>query len=303
MSFSQNFTSQRLANPRHQRQRGLTLVELMVGIAIGLLVVAVAMGALMVSRGVSGNVSDASGIQQQSAYVMRVIGSQLRQAGSLYLHPNPTDVPPAFAATAAVAFETIAPASGTGNGFDPSTDTLNATATAITVGYRRYKELLYSAAAEQSVARNCVGAPSDDTGANKDDQRIESTFQLVGTALRCAGNGAAAQPIAQNVANFQVRYLLQDNTVPGSPTIRYVNAAAVGTNWGRVQAVEVCLVLYGTERIDMTGLSAASTSYTDCDGATQVDMATLAGARGGRMHVVYRNVFQLRSQGLVGTVL
>ena len=66
-----------------QTQRGVTLIELMVGITIGLLTVAVAMGALMVSRGISGTVSDASTIQQQAAYAMRVIGLQLRQAGSL----------------------------------------------------------------------------------------------------------------------------------------------------------------------------------------------------------------------------
>ena len=53
----------------------------MVGIAIGLLVVAVAMGALMVSRGISGTVSDASAIQQQGAYAMRTLGMQLRQGG------------------------------------------------------------------------------------------------------------------------------------------------------------------------------------------------------------------------------
>ena len=68
---------------RRQAQRGITLLELMIGIAIGLLVVAVAMAALMVSRGVSGTVSDASGIQQQAAYGMRLIGLQLRQGGSL----------------------------------------------------------------------------------------------------------------------------------------------------------------------------------------------------------------------------
>ena len=74
----------------HQRnQRGVTLIELMVGITIGLLTVAIAMGALMVSRGVSGTVSDASIIQQQAAYAMRVIGLQLRQAGSLRLNLDP----------------------------------------------------------------------------------------------------------------------------------------------------------------------------------------------------------------------
>ena len=45
------------------QQQGVTLLEMLVGLVIGLLVVAVAAGALMVSRGVSGTVSDVSGIQ------------------------------------------------------------------------------------------------------------------------------------------------------------------------------------------------------------------------------------------------
>ena len=283
---------------RPHAQRGVTLIELMVGVAIGLLVVAVAMGALMVSRSVSGTVSDASGIQQQAAYAMRVIGLQLRQAGSLYLNPNPTNAASDNVLTAPVAFETTAPASGSANGFDPGTNTLSGASdpVTLTVGYRRYKESVHGSAVEQALARNCTGGPAS----TSDDQRVESVFQLNGSELRCAGNGASAQPIVQNVANFQVRYLLQDNTEPGNTKVQYATADAVGTaNWGRVQAVEVCLVLYGAEPIDMP----SGSTYTDCDGSTKVDMSTLTGERARRMHIAFRNVFQLRSQGLVGSVL
>lgn len=282
--------------PHLQRvQRGATLVELMVGISIGLLVVAVAMGALMVSRGVSGTVSDASSIQQQASSAMRVIGLQLRQAGSLYLNPNPTNAASGNVPTAPVAFETVVPASGAANGFDPSTNTLGGTDTpdTLTVGYRRYTESVHTSAAAQALARNCVGGPAETSG----DQRVESVFQLDGTDLRCAGNGNAAQPIAQNVANFQVRYLRQDLAEPGNAKIRYVTAVDVDI-WAQVQAVEVCLVLFGTEPIDMP----AGSTYTDCNGAA-VDMTTLTGTRARRMHIMFRNVFQMRSQGLIGTVL
>lgn len=278
-----------------RRQSGFTLLELMVGITVGLLVVAVAAGALMVSRGVSGTVSDASGIQQQSAYAMRVIGLQLRQAGSLFLNTNPQSIPASAATAAPVAFETKAPASGSANGFDPAINTLSAASGVLTVGYRRYKEPVYAASTDQALSRNCIGSP----GNNSADQRVESIFQLNGSELRCSGNGSSAQPIVQNVANFQVRYLLQNNAVANNPTIQYVAADAVGAgNWSKVQAVEVCLVFYGSERIDMP----AGSTYTDCDG-TAVDMTTLTGARARRMHIAYRNVFQLRSQGLVGSVL
>jgi type IV pilus assembly protein PilW len=275
---------------RQHAQDGLTLLELMVGLTVGLLVVAAAMAALIASRGVAGAVSDASGIQQQAAHAMRTIGQQVRQAGSLYLHLNPGS------AAAPVAFEAYAPATDAGKGFAPASDTLAGSSSALTVGYRRYKEPVHAASTEQAQARNCLGGPAN----SSPDHRVESIFQHHGDQLRCGGNDTAnaPQPLVQNVADFHLRYLLQDNAVPGDATIRHVAAEAVGDgNWGRVQAVEVCLVLYGNEPVDMP----AGSTYAGCDGAA-VDM-TAPGERSRRMHMVFRSVFQLRSQGLVGTVL
>ena len=283
-------------------QHGVTLIELMVGIAIGLLVVAVAMGALMVSRGISGTVSDASGIQQQAGYAMRLFGQQIRQAGSMRLNLNPGAAITESPYLAPVAFETKAEAASNplfSYSADIPTQAITGTASPVTltIGFRRYTEPVFTNATEQSLARNCLGGPDDATST---DQRIESAFDFDAgnNVLRCSGNGAPAQPILQNVANFQVRYLLQDTTsTPGIPKVSSVTAAGVA-NWAQVQAVEVCLVLYGSEAIDLP----AGSNYIDCDG-TAVDMSTLTGARARRMHMAFRSVFQLRSQGLIGSVL
>lgn len=279
----------------------------MVGVAIGLLVVAVAMGTLMVSRGVSGTVSDASGIQQQGAYAMRLFGQQLRQAGSLRLNRNPGTVVAADLYLAPVAFETQATSATPLYSFDATKPEQIISGTAapatLAVGYRRYTEPSFISATDVSPSRNCLGGPAD----SSNHERLESTFWLNSkNELRCAGNpnptlaspppDTAGQPVLQNVANFQVRYLVQNNT-PGNLTVTQVDASGV-TNWAQVQAVEVCLVLYGAEAMDLP----AGSNYTDCDG-TAVDMSTLTGVRTRRMHVSFRNVFQLRSQGLIGTVL
>ena len=294
-------------NKAPHAQRGVTLLELMVGIAIGLLVVAVAMGAMMVSRGVTGTVSDASGIQQQGAYAMRLFGQQLRQAGSLRLNRNPGTVVAAELYLAPVAFETKAGPATSLYSFDAtkSEQIISGTAAPVTlvVGYRRYTEPTFISATDVSPSRNCLGGPAD----SSNHERLESTFWVSSkNELRCAGNPNPAlaspptdtdgQPVLQNVANFQVRYLVQNNTA-GNPTLSQVDASGV-TNWAQVQAVEVCLVLYGAEAMDLP----AGSNYTDCDG-TAVDMSTLTGVRARRMHVPFRNVFQLRSQGLIGTVL
>lgn len=305
-------TNRRTSPPN---QNGVTLIELMVGIAIGLLVIAVALGALMVSRGVSGTVSDVSDIQQQAAYAMRVIGMQTRQAGSLRVNLDAegntkTESPYNVKIAIEIAPPPEPSASTSISSFDAENpkDTVAGTASpdSFMVGYRRYTEPVFvNNAAEQSLSRNCLGAPAD---ANTDQKKIENNFWLDNqNQLRCAGNGAD-QPLLRNVASFQVRYLLQDNrTTPGIPTISKVDATAITTDadWARVQAVEVCFVLYGTEAIDLPQSPPAndqSTSYRDCNNAL-VDMRTLAAPRTNRMHMAFKNVFQLRSQGLIGTVL
>lgn len=289
------------------RQRGVTLIELMVGLTIGLLVVAVAMSALMVSRGISGTVSDASGIQQQGAYILRVIGQQLRQAGSLYLNPDPTGAA-STEVLSPVVFEIEAIAHDDGNSFKQE-DTLVGGANTMTTGFRRYQDNVFFASNAKDaddttdpptpavtgtdfLARNCLGGPSNDST----DERIESIFTFANDTLRCHGNDVAnPQPIAQNVAQFQVTYLVQ---TPGAvTTMQYTNgsdmpADVTDARWRNVQGVQVCMVLYGNETIDMP----AGSSYTDCQG-NSVNMTTLTGDRKNRMHLLFRNTFQLRSQG------
>lgn len=286
-------------NPARQplRQHGFTLVELLVGITIGLLTIAVALGAIVASRGVSGTVSDASQLQQQAAYAFRVMSKQLRQAGSLRLNlaPQKPDAGAVIDAVEPVAFETKATGSDSTT-FDPFVDTLSGIDTPtgsqykLTVGYRNYTETVTSGTA--SLLRDCLGGQTADT-------LIQSRFVLNTTTneLQCAGLGAA-QPIIQNVANFQVRYMVQTDPAPfGNPQIQYRTATQVGAgNWASVFGVEVCLVVYGTEMIDMP----AGSTYRDCDGTTDVDMTTLASPRTRRMHMTFRNVYMLRSQGLAG---
>ena len=262
----------------HKNQIGLTLVELMIGLAIGLLVVAVATAALMGTRSVTGAVSDVSGIQQQAAYVMRTFGTQLRQAGSLYLDlglnaagEGDIDAPTMF------------------NLRSSSESSITESNNNITVRFTGYEEPSF--VNNGPISRNCLGVPGSIPAGTT--ETIESIFTLNNNTLLCSGNSANAQPIAGNVAEFQVRYLVQgDSTV--NPTVRYTNAADVKNDWNQVQGVEVCLVLFGTERIDMP----AGSSYTGCAG-TAVDMTTLTGDRTNRMHYIFRNVFQLRSQGLI----
>ena len=147
-------------------QAGLTLIELMIGLAVGLLVVAVATVSLLGSRSVTGAVSDISGIQQQAAYVMRTFGTQLRQAGSLYLDLG-LDAHGTGDIDSATTFQLR---SSTEQAITENEDG------AVTVRFTGYEEPTF--ADNGPIARNCLGAPGDIPAGTT--ETIESIFTLKG---------------------------------------------------------------------------------------------------------------------------
>ena len=312
-----NFRIVKSDNPKkpHQPQSGATLIELLVGITIGLLTIAVAMGALILSRGISGTVSDTSHMQQQASYAFRVIGQQLRQAGSMQLNlaVNKTAIE-TITAEDLVAFSPDSEIYPAFSSTPPNTpavsgkDTPSSGEYKISVAYQNYQEAIFPIGSKKSLFRDCLGAQPSTT-------IIQSQFVL-DTAkgeLKCAGSEKPPNPqaIIKNVADFQVRYLVQSKTAAatGIPTIQYVNAADVSahpveaskTDWGTVFAVEVCLVLHGEERVDMPNGSTYVGCDADKDGkGVKVDMSStgaLPATRKNRLHMAFRSAYQLRSQG------
>lgn len=277
-------------NRKQATQAGVTLVELMVGIAVGLLVVAVAMGALMASRGISGTVSEATNLQQQAAYAFRIIGQQIRQGGSLELGLNPSivltpasDTNPAMVP---VAFDPPDP-TGVRPPFNRASSTLSGETAppSLTVGYQNYTEVTTAGATPVSLLRDCLGQNKVTAGI-PDNAVIASTFKRSSdpakNELVCTGTGgdSGEQALIDNVTDIQIRYIEQ---TAGGSTMSYVSSPSAGNT---VYAVEVCLELTGTENIPTT-----TEKYTDCSGTQK--------SYGDKLRMVFRNVFQIRSQGQV----
>lgn len=276
-------------------QLGATIVELLVGITIGLLTIAVALGAIMISRGVSGTVTDATQLQQQASYAFRIIGQQARQAGALYLNlatnKNATD--PIDAADP-VAFEVKSvdfnPEIHTISGIDAPTSTQYK----LSIGFRNYTEPTFPSGTLNSLLRNCLSQEEAGT-----PTLIYSQFSLsTNNELMCGGTASPRQAIIQNVADFNVRYLRQTNAVTGTPLIQYVDATTASVDWTSIFGVEVCIVVFGTESVDMPNGS----TYKDCDD-NNIEMSNsgaLPANRKNRLHMAFRSVYQIRSQGLTG---
>ena len=265
-------------------QAGLALVELMVAIVIGLLVVGVAVAGLMASRGVSGTVSDATQLQQQASYAFRVLGQQIRQAGSMKLNLDTERTSGSTAPLSAAAKVGFEVGYTQWDQIISGIDAPNSTQFALTVGYQNYGEQQVDGTTA-SLLRDCLGQGGTPTGGSY--PRIINRFAVRDGALVCNGATGSTQPIIRNVNDFRVQYYVQSDAAGGAPKLKKVNAADV-TQWAEVVAVEVCLDLVGDRAVDLP----ADSTYRNC---AETDVSY-----GGRIHQVFRNVFQLRSQGVLG---
>lgn len=259
--------------PTH-RQQGLGLVELMVGIAIGLLVVATSLGVIVLSRTMTGTVSDVSTLQQQASYAFRVIGQQIRQAGSRTLKPaaDPTEYGEFDSDTGLGAYVPVQGKSAPGNA-----------EYALEIVYQNSEEKSYplvnGTAPLLPPLRNCLGESISPSSSAV----ISSRLKLVGDALVCAGS-STPETIITGVADFQVRYLRSAHT-SATPSFTYVAAENLANkqDWLQIYAVEICLELVGTQMVDTAGAS-----YTRCD--------KTEAPRGNKLRMVQRSTYFINNR-------
>jgi type IV pilus assembly protein PilW len=280
-------------------QRGVSLIEFMVGMVIGLMTVAAAMGALMIVHQVSGAVSHVTQMQQDASYAFRVIGRQLRQAGAarLSLAMGKNDAIDAVGPMDKVALLT----DGYSSANPPVTGVENPGVSEYTlsVRYANYAKKKFKPDAgggtpetkneAQVFLRDCLGDGGNIDAATGAVARpmLVSQFRLKEGELRCRGSAGTEQAIISSVSDFKVKYYLQEAAASASPTVKIVTANGVGGKWDKVSAIEVCLDLMS----DGTVHTPAGAQYTRCDGSKA--------ALDNRMHLVLRNTFQIRSQGLM----
>lgn len=222
------------SRPFTRAQYGLTLVELMVAVAIGLFLVLV-IGNLFVGAKQTYRTQDnLARLQENGRFAMEMLGRNIRDAGYTNILFSPSA---SFAsAPAATTF------SGTAiTGTNGSPDTL-------TVSYDSATDCL-NAAAPGGRAVNAFS--------------INASKQLV-----CLGNGSAtSQAILDDIEDMQILYGEDDPpgvTDSDKDPNRYVAAGTTGLVMGNVTAVRLCvLVRSGEDR-----LATQKQTYTDCSGAS-----------------------------------
>ena len=284
-------------------QRGLTLVELLISLVIGLVVLA-AGGAVYVYSGRSSRVSNVgTQLNEDGVLAMNFLQSQIRQAG--YSQKAIKNSQGALFRGAAIrgcsgGFEKNKQASGY---LEEYADTRcevtsgNSTDDALLVRYEADTSNTFPNASGNPT--NCNGEGITTTVASPVGmlpatyRLADNRFFLLNGALQCAGSTGdeinSAQPLFANVEQMVLRYgvaakpsleqaavfdpdyhqivaYMTAAEIDQLATAKAAGAAAIDDRWGRVLSVRICLLVRSPNPVQ--DASNANT-YTDCNDAVQ----------------------------------
>lgn len=260
------------------RMQGLSLVEVMVSLVIGLVVV----GAVLVSYVSSGKTT-----QQQAAYAemhenaqmaMTLLSRDLLLAGYAQASAIPG------AGTTFTRTYSGRPVFGCDLGF--VTPNTTGTVACVTASGKPAIEVSYEADTTNTVPvsgdpSDCKGArlrPAAGTLSGVNYFVTKNRFYLAtGTTgrseLHCAsntqdasGDPVSAEPLVDNVEDMKIWYG-EANAAAPRQIVRYVTAANV-SDWGLVLSVRICLLMRSSEAV-LDGDVAATPKYLDCDSTDQ----------------------------------
>jgi len=268
-----------------RRQRGLTLIELMVSLVIGLAVIGALLAAYMVSFRSSAHNDAMVQITEDATMALNIMRAQASMAG----YSNVTDVDMAGQRLIGRGFEKTPVFGCAGSNFGSYHGIVNAVAcSAAGTSTSDTLEVAYEAndnawgAGSSNAILDGTGKPVDCLG-NALDKTVlgyylaDSKFYVSGNKLYCEGPGTTgAAPLVDNIENLSIKYGLSGSTAGASPTqiAQYSTAPGAAPNlgaWTRVMSISICVVVRSAVPvIDKTVGTAknALDTYVDCAGNT-----------------------------------
>lgn len=191
------------------RQSGLTLVELLIAMALGLLVLLAVVSLYVGSRQTFRIQEDSARLQETGRYAIETLGRSIRQAGFWNMPINPVSTATGFGGVAI-------------NGTNGATDT-------VTVQY----DVLVG-------DRDCEGTVIDAALFTAIGGVVTETYSLNGNNLVCEGvdADAAASPLVSDVEDLQILYGLNTDNDPRQSVDQY---QATPANWAQVVSARVCI--------------------------------------------------------------
>lgn len=260
-----------------ERQHGLSLVELLVGLTLGLTVIAAAVALYLSSGHAYRSTQAVAQLTEDASVALALLRTQIALAG----YSTPTGLDSNGDMTRAF----------TGPGLFGCTGGI----TSASIGFSQLNQLVChndSGQADAIVVRyeadtrntlpTSAGVPTDCLGnstplVNGTYHLADNRYFVLNHTLSCRGNGhSVAQPLVDHVVDLRIQYGVSSPSAsdPDVFTLRFLSAqdlsgastpAASTPLWRNVKAVRLCLVLRSESEVQDSPMP-----YIDCNGLTQL---------------------------------
>ncbi len=284
--------SQGQAHCRPTQSRGMSLIELMISMVIGLVIIGGLLAVYSNSTGTTATAKSQSEMNEEAQYVLRILANQIQQAGYNPINRGRTTLNPLIGG-----FPVFACTSG----FSNATTAANASAlTCSGTGTSAGLAITYEADTKNTrptaggVPTNCLGnglVQQTDARSGETYYVAENRYYVKNNALYCAGTETTIQeqPLADNVESIQVTlgtahptngtkfvagYLTPTEVGPASGVVTTgVDANLVALTpeqrWGKVVSVRICIIMRSEKEILQE-----SAAYYGCDSSAASTTST-----------------------------
>lgn len=242
-----------------RKQSGVSLVELMIAVAIGLILITVIGNVYLAGRQSFRDQDESARLQETGRFVLDTISRVVHDTGRADVAPDNT-------------LQKFILIPGAGLALDGADGAAGAPDSLI---------IRFASASAGEV--DCLGGGTGGTAAAPLVVTQTLTFDGVDRELECSVNGGAAQPLASNVEDFQVTFGVDSNGAVGSWNVdQYL--APTTANAPATMAIRVCVLVTTADN-----MAPAAQQFVDCNGALQV-----AGDR--RIRRAFSKVIGLRNR-------
>ena len=304
-------------HPGLHRERGLTLVELLISLVIGLVLMLAVIGAYLGSVSASGSTQAQSRMNEDAQAALTVLSQHIRMAGN---NPKQPNYVPGAARNPVFDGITWAVRGCDAKFVDAAAASISALscgasgADALAIAYEadRYNTV---ATTGTNLPTDCLGqalpsvsttistwftATSTVTPTSVTFNVADNRFYVDSGNLYCKGNGGAAQALVENVEDMQITYGVARSDAGATLTVAgYLNASDIinpadpnllalplEDRWTKVATVRVCLIVRSEKPM---APSAESAQYFQCDGTLKTNPPDLRLRRAYTTTVVLRN--------------
>jgi len=241
------------------RQRGHTLLELMIAVMLGLVVTGGAVSLYRSQRQAFTQAADAASMREAGMTALMLIGQQVQMAGFVPIDAFPSGSPASPDSPAIIpALFGCSGSRPVGAGSAPDCEPLASRSDGIVVRYIGDAVSTWPTTAGH--ATDCLGQGVGSAGAaepivNRYYARISGSTGE--PELYCEGNGRAGvgQPLVEGIERLRFTYWLRGTATPVAANL------VAAHQWSTVVVVDVCVLARGA-------LTQRRVRYVDCDGAT-----------------------------------